>query len=83
MEFALQPGHDFSCAKKNNNNCGTGLVEPADYERTQWQIQSVCVCVGGGGGEGGRGGGEEWIQGGAGAPTPQNLNIRQNWVLST
>ena len=34
MEFVLQPGHDFSCAKKSNNNCGTGLVEPAE-ERIQ------------------------------------------------
>ena len=44
MEFVLQPGHDFSCAKKNNNNCGTGLVEPADYEEGSGRSR-VCVCV--------------------------------------
>ena len=74
MEFVLQPGHDFSCAKKNNNNCGTGLVEPADYEEGSGRSR-VCVC--GGGGEGGRGRGEERIQEGSGSP-PLNLNIRQN-----
>ena len=67
----LQPGHDFSCAKKNNNNYGTGLVEPADYEEGSSRSR-VCVCVGGGKGEW-EGGGEEsgrvWI--------PLNLNIRQ------
>ena len=52
MEFVLQPGHDFSCAKKNNNNCGTGLVEAANYEEGSGRSRvCVCVCVWGGGGE--------------------------------
>ena len=76
MEFALQPGHDFSCAKKNNNNCGTGLVEPANYEEGSGRSRvcvRVCVCVWGGGE--GEGGGED--SGGVWIP-PLNLNIRQN-----
>ena len=69
MEFVLQPGHDFSCAKKNNNNCGTGLVEPADYEEGSGRSR-VCVCGGGGGGRGeGEGGGED--SGGVWIPPPK------------
>ena len=49
----------FHVLKKNNNNCGTGLVEPADYEEGSGRSRvCVCVCVwGGGGGGGGKGGG--------------------------
>ena len=69
MEFALQPGHDFSCAKKNNNNRGTGLVEPANYEEGSGRSRvcvRVCVCVGRGEGEGG---GED--SGGVWIPPPK------------
>lgn len=43
----------FHVLKENNNNYGTGLVEPANYEEGSGRSRMcVCVCVEGGRGEG-------------------------------
>lgn len=40
----------FHVLKENNNNYGTGLVEPANYEEGSGRSRiCVCVCVEGGG----------------------------------
>ena len=58
----------FHVLKENNNNYGTGLVEPADYEEGSGRSRvCVCVCKGGGGKGVGRG-----------LDPPLNLNIHQN-----
>ena len=48
MEFVLQPGRDFSCAKRNKNKVER-VLEAVNYEKGSGRSRvSVCACGGGG-----------------------------------
>ena len=49
MEFVLQPGRDFSCAKRNKNKV-EWVLEAVNYEEGSGRSRvSVCACGRGGG----------------------------------